>query len=116
MVTTRRRFITPEDLAYFRFAGDPQISPDGARVLYTVKVVDGDKYSQHLWIDEAQYTLGKGIDALPRWSPDGRRVARAILMQLLAGGIDPRDPDALPTAPAAGPVRERKTSRRLRKT
>ena len=33
MVTTRRRFVTPEDLASFRFAGDPQISPDGARVL-----------------------------------------------------------------------------------
>jgi hypothetical protein len=47
--------------------------------------------------------------------PDRRRVARAILLQLLASGIDPRDPDAPPPAPAAAPVRERKTSRRLRK-
>jgi dipeptidyl aminopeptidase/acylaminoacyl peptidase len=75
MATTRRRFITPEDLANFRFAGDPQISPDGSRVLYTVKVVDGDKYAQHLWIDDDPFTLGKVLDASPRWSPDGRRVA-----------------------------------------
>ena len=65
MVTTRRRFVTPEDLASFRFAGDPQISPDGARVLYAVKVVEGDKYSQHLWVDEDQFTLGKVTDACP---------------------------------------------------
>jgi dipeptidyl aminopeptidase/acylaminoacyl peptidase len=75
MVTTRRRFVTPEDLASFRFAGDPQIAPDGARVLYTVKVVDGEKYSQHLWVDDDQFTLGKVIDASPRWAPDGRRIA-----------------------------------------
>jgi len=75
MVTTRRRFVTPEDLASFRFAGDPQISPDGSRVLYAVKVVDGEKYSQHLWIDDDPFTLGKVTDATPRWSPDGRRIA-----------------------------------------
>ena len=75
MVTTRRRFVTPEDLAGFRFAGDPQISPDGARVLYAVKVVDGEKYSQHLWVDDDQFTLGKVTDGNARWSPDGRRIA-----------------------------------------
>ena len=75
MATTRRRFITPEDLASFRFAGDPQISPDGARVLYTVKVVDGEKYAQHLWVDDEPFTLGKVSDSLARWSPDGRRIA-----------------------------------------
>lgn len=47
--------------------------------------------------------------------PDRRRVARAVILQMIAGGIDPRDPDAPPAAPAAAPVRERKTSRRLRK-
>lgn len=75
MVTTRRRFITPEDLAFFKFAGDPQISPDGSRILYTVKVVDGERYAQHLWVDEDPFTLGKVVDELPRWSPDGRRIA-----------------------------------------
>jgi dipeptidyl aminopeptidase/acylaminoacyl peptidase len=74
-ITTRRRFIAAEDLAKFRFVGDPQVSPDGRRVLYTVKVVDGEKYQQHLWVEEEQYTLGKVTDILPRWSPDGRKIA-----------------------------------------
>jgi hypothetical protein len=47
--------------------------------------------------------------------PDRRRVARAILEQMLAGGIDPRDPGAPPAAQAAPPAKERKTSRRIRK-
>jgi dipeptidyl aminopeptidase/acylaminoacyl peptidase len=75
MVTSRRRFITPEDLAAFRFPGDPQVSPDGRRVIYTVKVIEGEKYFQHLWADDEAFTLGKVHDALPRWSPDGKKVA-----------------------------------------
>ena len=47
--------------------------------------------------------------------PDRRRLARAVLEQMLAVGLDPRDPAAPPAAEAAVPVRERKTSRRLRK-
>ena len=46
--------------------------------------------------------------------PDRRRLARAVLEQMLAGGIDPRDPGAPPPAEAAPRTRERKTSRRLR--
>jgi dipeptidyl aminopeptidase/acylaminoacyl peptidase len=103
MVTTRRRFITPEDLASFRFAGDPQISPDGARVLYTVKVVDGEKYAQHLWVDEEPFTLGKVSDALPRWSPDGRKIAfvrtkdeeSQVWLMSIAGG-EPAPVSSLP--------------------
>jgi len=47
--------------------------------------------------------------------PDRRRLARAVLEQMLAGGIDPRDPGAPPVGEAARRTRERKTSRRLRK-
>jgi len=48
--------------------------------------------------------------------PDRRRLARAVLEQMLKAGLDPRDPAAPPAAAdAAAPVKERKTSRRLRK-
>ena len=75
MATSRRRLIAPEDLASFRFPGDPRISPDSTRILYTVRIIDGEKYFQHLWIGEAQFTSGKVVDAAPRWSPDGSRIA-----------------------------------------
>jgi hypothetical protein len=47
--------------------------------------------------------------------PERRRLARAVLEQMLAAGLDPRDPAALPVSRTAEPVRERKTSRRLRR-
>jgi hypothetical protein len=47
--------------------------------------------------------------------PERRKVARAVLEQMLSRGIDPRDPDAPPAA-EGGPVgKERKTSRRIRR-
>lgn len=74
--------ITADD--YFRFAtpGDPQISPDGKRVAYTVSRVDTEKNRRQtsLWMTAAD---GRGTPELlasapassPRWSPDGRFVS-----------------------------------------
>jgi len=58
---------------------------------------------------EREEFVGAAVD------PDRRRLARAVLEQMIAGGIDPRDPGAPPAAAAAPKTRERKTSRRLRK-
>lgn len=67
------------------------------------------KASEECVAAEREEFLGAALD------PDRRRVARAILAQMLAGGIDPRDPDAPPVSESALPARERKTSRRHRK-
>jgi hypothetical protein len=48
--------------------------------------------------------------------PERRKAARTVLEQMLAQGIDPRDPDAPPAAEAGPVTKERKTSRRIRKT
>src|SRR5947207_5410707 len=60
-------------------ASDPQISPDGAQIVYTRRWVNKleDKWESALWIMSAdgshQRFLVKGSGA--RWSPDGTRIA-----------------------------------------
>ena len=57
---------------------DPQISPDGAQIVYTRRWVNKveDKWESALWIMNADGShnrfLVKGSDA--RWSPDGTRI------------------------------------------
>src|SRR5919199_927830 len=75
--------ITVEDLAKIKVVGDPQISADGARVLYTVKVtnLEKNKYFTHLWLSHVgnsaarQFTFGEVSDSSPRWSADDARIA-----------------------------------------
>ena len=78
-----RRPITFEDFAAVKAVADPQLSPDGRAVLYTVRTTDvaGNRRSATTYV----VTLGGGAPrAFPddtthaveaRWSPDGRRVA-----------------------------------------
>jgi dipeptidyl aminopeptidase/acylaminoacyl peptidase len=66
-----------------RRVGDPQVSPDGRYVLYTVGVVDmaANKTLTQIYIvpsaggEPKQITKGDKSNSSPRWSPDGRRVA-----------------------------------------
>ena len=57
---------------------DPQISPDGAQIVYTRRWVNKleDKWESALWIMNADGShnrfLVKGSDA--RWAPDGTRI------------------------------------------
>ena len=76
--------LTPEDLYAFHFLADAEISPDGDRVAYTVKVANDarDGYRSAIWVlpcdgsrPPAQITAGAAQDGSPRWSPDGHRLA-----------------------------------------
>jgi acylaminoacyl-peptidase len=76
-----RRF-TPPDVFQLEYASDPQISPDGSRVVYVRNFMDvmTDRRRSNLWIvgadgtDPRPLTTGSGNDASPRWSPDGKRL------------------------------------------
>ncbi len=75
--------LTPDDLAKIERVGDPQVSPDGAWVAYTVSKVDvaEDKSVNRLWMvrwdgkKDVQLTFGKDSAGDPQWSPDGRWLA-----------------------------------------
>ncbi len=61
---------------------DPQISPDGANVLFTYSTanMDEDKYDTHIWLlplkegRPRQFTFSANNESSPRWSPDGRSI------------------------------------------
>ena len=72
-----------EDIFEVEIAGDPQISPDGRRVVYVRQRADimTDSRFSNLWIvdsdgsDHRPLTTGDFNDSSPRWSPDGTRLA-----------------------------------------
>ena len=77
-----KRPITETDLYAFQWAGSPQISPDGSKVVYTLVKVTAkhDNYETALWMTPAtggparQLTSGPH-DSAARWSPDGKLLA-----------------------------------------
>jgi len=78
-----QRPVDVDDLARVRDVSDPQLSPDGAWVAYTVSVPDTakDKDDTDLWLaswDGAQQirlTRSPAGEHAPRWSPDSRYIA-----------------------------------------
>jgi len=87
----RRRLINAQDLLRFHYALDPQISPQGDRILFTHKATgDKNNYVTNLWIvdvddPEARSFTSGGKDSHGRWSPDGRTVA---FIRSVDGGKD----------------------------
>ncbi len=75
--------LTEMDVFNLQSAGDPQISPDGKRILYVRQFSDinADKRGSNLWIinvdgsEDRALTSGNYSDSSPRWSPDGTRIA-----------------------------------------
>lgn len=74
-----KRPVAAEDLYKLVFVGNPQISPDGSRVVFEARRMNGpkDRYDTDLYIVR---TDGRGLtrvsrtghDSQPAWSPDSR--------------------------------------------
>lgn len=71
------------DIFQLETAREPQISPDGKRIVYVRAFADimGDLRHSNLWIvnfdgsGNRPLTTGKFSDANPKWSPDGSQLA-----------------------------------------
>ena len=78
-----KRPIKLDDMHRFHTVADPQVSPDGKWVAYTVSSVDttADKSDTDIWMtswDGAEHirvTSSPEAETAPRWSPDGRYLA-----------------------------------------
>jgi dipeptidyl aminopeptidase/acylaminoacyl peptidase len=78
-----RRAITFEDFASVRAVADPQLSPDGRTILYTVRTTDvgANRRTPRTFALPATGGAAREFPAADvnateaRWSPDGRRVA-----------------------------------------
>lgn len=76
------RRLTSADLLTMKWVSDPQMSPDGKAILFTVKSVIEDekvkKYKTSVHVAReghvVQFTSGPKNDTSPRWSPAGDRV------------------------------------------
>src|ERR1043165_649647 len=83
LAAAQNRTYTIEDLLKVRRVGDPQLSPDGKRVAFTVGDVnfDGNRVVNQIYtvsIDGGsikQLTSGDRSSSAPRWSPDGKKIA-----------------------------------------
>lgn len=74
---------TIDDLYQIGWLEDPRVSPDGRYVAYVRVTVDraANSYRHAIWLAPTdggaprRFTSGEKQDMMPRWSPDGRRIA-----------------------------------------
>jgi dipeptidyl aminopeptidase/acylaminoacyl peptidase len=83
LAAAQNRTYTIEDLLKVRRVGDPQVSPDGKRVAFTVGDVnfDANRIVNQIYVlpieggSMKQLTTGDRSSSAPRWSPDGEKIA-----------------------------------------
>src|SRR6266513_5568385 len=82
-LAAQKRAIKFEDFIALKSVSDPQLSPDGKWVAYTVSIpsLQDNRNVSRVWVAEVatgksrQLTGGPGSDRQPRWSPDGKTLA-----------------------------------------
>jgi dipeptidyl aminopeptidase/acylaminoacyl peptidase len=87
-VSAESAVLTPADIARLRQLGNPRVSPDGTTIAFTVADPDleGNRYARRIWLvptgadsGHPRPFTGPGSEVLPRWSPDGQRLAFAVI-------------------------------------
>ncbi|HUR99170.1 MAG TPA: DPP IV N-terminal domain-containing protein, partial [Pyrinomonadaceae bacterium] len=76
---------SPEVQVKTRIVGNPRISPDGKRIVYTVNdavmTADKSEFVTQIWLassdgkENNQITFNEKSSSNPKWSPDGNRIA-----------------------------------------
>ena len=82
-VVAQKRAITFDDYIALKSVGDPQLSPDGKWVAYTVteQSLKDNRGTTRIWLADVatgqsrELTAGPGSDRQPRWAPDGKTLA-----------------------------------------
>ncbi|HEY0672231.1 MAG TPA: hypothetical protein VGD27_08200, partial [Longimicrobiales bacterium] len=80
LAAQQRRPIKVEDFARIKSVGDPQVSPDGGWVAYTVSSINlaKDNSDTDVWMvswdgtTNLRLTSSPDAESSPRWSPDGK--------------------------------------------
>lgn len=83
MAQPAKRMMTLDDVVNLKSVSDPQISPDGRHIVYVVSEPDLKESSSNsdLWLVASEggiplrLTTSKKNDNMPRWSPEGKRIA-----------------------------------------
>jgi dipeptidyl aminopeptidase/acylaminoacyl peptidase len=81
--TPAKRPIAIDDYYRMQQVGNPQTSPDGKWIAYTVTTIDreADKRRTAIWMvnwegtQDLRLSYGQQSDSSPRWSPDGKYLA-----------------------------------------
>ncbi|MCA0986911.1 S9 family peptidase [Guptibacillus algicola] len=82
--TVEKENLQADSLYNLAFVGDPQLSPDGKKIVYVKKKITSDhEYASYLVMvdgetgEEVPWTSPSSphLDSSPRWSPDGEKLA-----------------------------------------
>ena len=82
-LAAQKRALTFDDFIALKAVGDPQLSPDGRSVAYTVTEysLKDNRGAARIWLADVatgrtrRVTQGPGSDRQPRWSPGGETLA-----------------------------------------